>query len=69
MVGGALITEIVFSYPGIGTWLFNAIRQQDYPLIQGGTLLIAIGVLTANFLIDIVYGIVDPRIKASQLEE
>jgi len=69
MVGGALITEIVFSYPGIGTWLFNAIRQQDYPLIQGGTLVITISVLLANFLIDIVYGIVDPRIRASQLEE
>lgn len=69
MVGGALITEIVFSYPGIGTWLFNAIRQQDYPLIQGATLVITIAVLLANFLIDIVYGIVDPRIRASQLEE
>ncbi len=69
MVGGALITEIVFSYPGIGTWLFNAIRQQDYPLIQGGTLVITVSVLLANFLIDIVYGIIDPRIRASQLEE
>lgn len=69
MVGGALITEIVFSYPGIGTWLFNGIRQQDYPLIQGGTLLITLSVLLANFLIDIIYGIVDPRIRASQMEE
>lgn len=69
MVGGALITEIVFSYPGLGTWLFNAIRQQDYPLIQGGTLVITLSVLLANFLIDIVYGLIDPRIRASQLEE
>ncbi len=69
MVGGALITEIVFSYPGIGTWLFNGIRQQDYPLIQGGTLLITLSVLFANFLIDILYGLVDPRIRASQVEE
>ena len=69
MVGGALITEIVFSYPGIGTWLFNGIRQQDYPLIQGGTLLITLSVLLANFFIDIIYGIVDPRIRASQMEE
>ncbi len=69
MVGGSLITEIVFSYPGIGTSLFNAIRQQDYPLIQGCTLVIAIAILAANFLIDIVYATIDPRIRASQVEE
>lgn len=69
MVGGSLICEIVFSYPGIGTWLFTAIRQLDYPLISGCTLLIAITVLLANFTIDIIYGIVDPRIKAAQMEE
>jgi peptide/nickel transport system permease protein len=68
MVSGALITEIVFNYPGIGAWLFRAIRQLDYPLISGCTLLIATGVLLANFLIDILYGLLDPRIKASQLE-
>lgn len=69
MVGGALITEIVFSYPGIGTWLFNGIRQLDYPLIQGATLIITMTVLAANFTIDLIYGWVDPRIKAAQLEE
>jgi peptide/nickel transport system permease protein len=69
MVGGSLICEIVFSYPGIGTWLFTAIRQLDYPLISGCTLVIAFTVLVANFLIEIVYGIVDPRIKAAQMEE
>lgn len=69
MVGGSLISEIVFSYPGIGTWLFTAIRQLDYPLISGCTLLIAVTVLLANFLIEIIYGIVDPRIKAAQMEE
>ncbi|MFC0215366.1 ABC transporter permease [Paenibacillus chartarius] len=69
MVGGSLICEIVFSYPGIGTWLFTAIRQLDYPLISGCTLLIAITVLLANFIIEIVYGFVDPRIKAAQMEE
>lgn len=68
MVSGALITEIVFNYPGIGAWLFRAIRQLDYPLISGCTLLIATGVLLANFLIDILYGVLDPRIKATQLE-
>jgi peptide/nickel transport system permease protein len=69
MIGGALICEIVFSYPGIGTWLFTAIRQLDYPLISGCTLLIAFSVLLANFTLEIIYGIVDPRIKAAQMED
>ena len=56
MVGGSLICEIVFSYPGIGTWMFTAIRQLDYPLISGCTLLIALAVLLANFTIDLIYG-------------
>lgn len=68
MIGGSLICEIVFSYPGIGTWLFTAIRQLDYPLISGCTLLIAVAVLLANFTIEIIYGFVDPRIKAAQME-
>jgi len=69
MVGGALITEIVFNYPGIGMRLFTAIRTLDYPLISGITLMIITGVLIANFLVEIVYGLVDPRIKSAQLEE
>lgn len=66
LVGGALITEVVFSYPGIGGLLFAAIRQNDYPVIQGITLLIMVAVLLANFLVDIAYGIIDPRIRAAQ---
>ena len=69
MVSGALITEIVFGYPGIGTWLFNGIRQQDYPLIQGTTLIIIVAVLLANFIIDLVYGFIDPRVRIAQMEE
>mgnify|MGYP000933113125 CR=1 FL=1 len=69
MVSGALITEIVFNYPGIGTWMFTAIRQLDYPLISGCTLMITIAVLAANFLIEIIYGLIDPRVKAAQMEE
>jgi len=68
MMGGSLITEIVFNYPGIGTWLFRAIRQLDYPLISGCTLIITIGVLLANFVIEILYGFLDPRIRAVQME-
>lgn len=66
LVGGALVTELVFSYPGVGSLLFNAIRQTDYPVIQGITLLITTGVLIANFIVDIVYGFIDPRIRAAQ---
>jgi len=65
MIGGALITELVFSYPGIGTLLFNAIGQNDYPVIQAVTLIITLAVLLANFLVDIAYGVIDPRIRAS----
>jgi peptide/nickel transport system permease protein len=66
LAGGALITEIVFSYPGLGTVLFNAIRQNDYPVIQAVTLLVTVAVLVANFLVDLTYGLIDPRIRAAQ---
>lgn len=69
MVGGALIAEIVFSYPGIGTQLFSAIRQLDFPVISGCTLVVTVAVLIANFAIEMVYGLLDPRIKMAQLED
>jgi peptide/nickel transport system permease protein len=69
MIGGNLIAEIVFSYPGIGTTIFTAIRAQDYPLISGCTLMISIMVLAANFIVDIVCGIIDPRVRMTQQEE
>jgi peptide/nickel transport system permease protein len=69
LVGGALITEIVFSYPGIGTLLFSAIRGNDYPVIQGITLLIMVFVLLANFIVDVAYGFIDPRIRAKEAGE
>jgi len=69
LVGGALITEIVFSYPGVGTLLFNAINANDYPLIQGITLIIIVAVLLANFLVDMAYGYIDPRIRAARSGE
>lgn len=65
LVGGALITEIVFSYPGIGSLLFTAISTNDYPVIQAITLIIAVAVLLANFLVEVAYGFVDPRIRAA----
>ncbi len=69
MMSGALITEIVFSYPGIGTLLFRSIRTEDYSVVQGITLLIMIAVLLANFLVDVAYGFIDPRIRAAAVGE
>jgi peptide/nickel transport system permease protein len=69
LVGGALLTEVVFSYPGIGSTLFTAIRQNDYPVVQGITILITVAVLAANFIIDVGYSFIDPRIRAAQSGE
>ncbi len=68
MVGGALIAEIIFSYPGLGYTLLNAVMGQDYPLISAATLIITLMVLVANFAIEMIYGLIDPRIKAAQAE-
>jgi peptide/nickel transport system permease protein len=68
MVGGALFVEIVFSYPGLGYTLLNGVMGRDYPLISASTLIITVMVLSANFIIEILYGIIDPRIKAAQAD-
>ena len=68
MVGGALVAEIIFSYPGLGFTLLNGVLGQDYPLISASTLIITIMVLSANFIIELIYGIIDPRIKAAQAD-
>lgn len=69
IVAGALVTEIVFSYPGIGYLILKAIQNQDYFLLQGCFLFIIIGVLLANFIIDIVYVLVDPRTRTGMQGE
>ena len=63
IVGGALLTEIVFNYPGIGFALFNAVAQNDYALVEGCFLVIALAVLLANFLSELVYTFLDPRVR------
>lgn len=68
MVGGALVAEIIFSYPGIGSTLLSAITGRDYPLISACTLIITIMVLLANLFVEMIYGLIDPRIKAAQME-
>jgi len=69
IVAGALVTEVVFSYPGIGYLILAAIQNQDYFLIQGCFLFIIIGVLLANFAIDIAYVLVDPRTRKGMTGE
>jgi peptide/nickel transport system permease protein len=68
MVGGALVAEIIFSYPGLGSTILTAVMGQDYPLISAVTLIITLMVLSATFIIEILYGFIDPRIKAAQTE-
>lgn len=68
MVGGALVAEIIFSYPGLGSTILSAVMGQDYPLISAVTLIITLMVLIATFLIEILYGVIDPRIKAAQVD-
>ena len=64
MVGGALITEMIFSYPGLGMAMLTAIQQNDYATIQGCTLMISTCVLVANFAVDVLIAVFDPRVKA-----
>jgi peptide/nickel transport system permease protein len=65
VIGGNIVTEIVFHYPGLGLLIYNAITSQDYFLLQGIFIFIIIGVLLANFAIDVAYVIVDPRTRLS----
>ncbi len=63
ILSGAILTEVVFSYPGLGYTLFQAVGNMDYPMMQGALLLIALAVLVANFIADLVYVKLDPRAR------
>lgn len=60
---GAILTETIFSWPGVGKWLIEAISRRDYPVLQGGTLLIGTMVMATNVFVDITYGLINPRIR------
>ena len=62
LVGGAIVTEQVFSWPGMGSLMVQSITMRDYPVIMGITVFVALFVLTGNIVIDIVYRFLDPRI-------
>ena len=63
IVGGAFLVEVIFSYPGIGYTLYNAVTVGDYPLMQGIFLMVIIAVLVGNLVVDLLYGFLDPRIR------
>ncbi len=63
VIKGAILTETIFSWPGIGKWLVNSVTSLDYPVIQGGILLIAIAVVIVNLLVDFTYLIIDPKLR------
>ncbi len=63
MLGGAILTETIFSWPGVGHWLIESIQRRDYPVLQGGTLLVASLVIVVNLVVDMTYGMLNPRIR------
>jgi peptide/nickel transport system permease protein len=63
LLSGAILTETVFAFPGLGTWLKEAIDNRDYPVIQGGVLFVAIIVVLVNLVVDLSYGLLNPRIR------
>lgn len=63
MLAGAILTETIFSWPGLGRWLIDALQRRDYPVVQGGVLLVAIMIILVNLIVDLLYGIVNPRIR------
>jgi peptide/nickel transport system permease protein len=66
LLSGAVLTETVFAFPGIGSWLVDAIKARNYPVIQGGVLFVAVIVVFVNLLFDLSYGVLNPRIRLSK---
>jgi len=63
LLGGAILTETIFAWPGIGSWLLNAVYARDFNAVQGGTMLIATLFVLINVLVDLLYAVINPRIK------
>ena len=63
LMGGAILTETIFSWPGVASWLVHAIFSRDYPVVQGGVLLIAAIIIFVNLTVDLLYGVLNPRIR------
>ena len=63
LMAGAVLTETIFSWPGVGKWLIESIGRRDYPALQGGVMLISAVVVCVNLMVDLIYGVIDPRIR------
>ena len=63
LLAGAILTETIFSWPGIGKWMIDSISRRDYPVVQGGLLLIAVMVMMVNLIVDVLYGLINPRVR------
>lgn len=63
LLAGAVLTETIFSWPGVGKWLIESIGRRDYPALQGGIMLISIMVILVNLIVDLLYGLINPRIR------
>ena len=63
LFGGAILTETIFAWPGVGKWLVDSISRRDYPSVQGGVVLIASIVMLVNLGVDLLYGLINPRIR------
>ncbi|MBB5018249.1 dipeptide transport system permease protein [Chitinivorax tropicus] len=63
LLAGAVLTETIFSWPGVGKWLIDAVFRRDYPVVQGGILITATIIIVVNLLVDIMYGVINPRIR------
>lgn len=63
LLGGAILTETVFAWPGVGHWLVESVQRRDYNVLQGGTLLIAVLVMLVNLGVDLLYGVLNPRLR------
>lgn len=63
LLAGAILTETIFSWPGIGKWIVDSISRRDYPVVQGGLVLIAVMVMIVNLIVDVLYGLINPKIR------
>jgi dipeptide transport system permease protein len=66
LMAGAVLTETIFSWPGVGHWLIDSISRRDYPALQGGVLLVSTVVILVNLIVDLIYGAINPRIRHGQ---
>ena len=63
LLGGAVLTETIFSWPGIGKWLIDALARRDDPVVQAGILISALVFIAVNLVVDVLYGVVNPRLR------